>query len=165
MALDELGRGTATIDGSAIAGAVLEYLAETVGCRGVFATHYHKLADAYENDPDGLNGSKENGGSVQTMHMGCTVRTTDDAVDDIIFLYKLARGACPKSFGSNVAKLAGLPLDVVTRAATISARLEGGSEIQGLARAVSRALGDGAMGGVGVGTNTLKSLQRRVRSL
>jgi len=163
VALDELGRGTATIDGSAIAGAVLEYLAETVGCRGVFATHYHKLADAYENDPNDPNGSKENGGSVQTMHMGCTVRTTNDAVDDIIFLYKLARGACPKSFGSNVAKLAGLPLDVVTRAATISARLEGGSEIQGLARAVSRALGDGAMGGVGVGTNTLKSLQRKVR--
>lgn len=155
VALDELGRGTATIDGSAIAGAVLEYLARTVGCRGVFATHYHKLAEAYDAEESGKRDDK-----VAVMHMGCTVRTTDDAVDDIIFLYTLSNGACPKSFGANVAKLAGLPLDVVSRAASIAQKLEGGSEAHGLARAAARLLTDGET--TGVTSGSLKSVQESV---
>ena len=154
VALDELGRGTATIDGSAIAGAVLEYLARTVGCRRVFATHYHKLAEAY----DAEGGKKDD--KVAVMHMGCKVRSSEDAVEDIIFLYTLTEGACPKSFGTNVAKLAGLPLDVVARAASIAQKLEGGSEVQGLARAAARLLADGKAAGVRVGS--LKSVQESV---
>jgi len=154
VALDELGRGTATIDGSAIASAVLEYLARTVGCRGVFATHYHKLAESY----DAGGGKKDD--KVAVMHMGCTVRSTEDAVEDIIFLYTLTEGACPKSFGTNVAKLAGLPLDVVARAASIAQKLEGGSEVQGLARAAARLLADANFAGARVGS--LKSVQESV---
>lgn len=132
VALDELGRGTATIDGSAIASAVLRYLADSVGCRGVFATHYHKLAEAYEESKDT---------QVAVMHMGCAVRQSDDsAVDDIIFLYQLCPGSCPKSFGSNVAKLAGLPLEVVSRAAVISGRLDSHSETFAMALAASKVL-------------------------
>ena len=111
VALDELGRGTATVDGSSIAASVLEYLAHTVCCRGIFATHYHNVAESFENDE-----------KISLKHMGCTVTEANDGtgVDDVVFLYQLAEGSCPKSYGSNVAKLAGLPLDVVSRASTIS---------------------------------------------
>jgi DNA mismatch repair protein MSH6 len=114
VALDELGRGTATSDGSAIAAAVLEHLAHTIKCRGIFATHYHNVADAYRNDPQ-----------ISIQHMACAVRESDDSsgVDDVVFLYQLSNGACPKSYGANVAKLAGLPHNVVTRAVNVSQRL------------------------------------------
>ena len=114
VALDELGRGTATSDGSAIAAAVLEHLAHTIKCRGIFATHYHNVADAYSNDPQ-----------ISIQHMACAVRESDDnsGVDDVVFLYQLSKGACPKSYGANVAKLAGLPHNVVTRAVHVSQEL------------------------------------------
>jgi len=115
VALDELGRGTATVDGSSIASSVLDYLAHIVCCRGIFATHYHNVAESFENDD-----------KVSQMHMGCTVTQANDGtgVEDVIFLYQLTQGPCPKSYGANVAKLAGLPLDVVSRAATISHALD-----------------------------------------
>lgn len=115
VALDELGRGTATVDGSSIASSVLQYLSHTVTCRGIFATHYHNVAESFEEDDH-----------VALKHMACTVRESSDGsgVDDVIFLYQLTDGACPKSYGANVAKLAGLPIDVVSRAATISNRLD-----------------------------------------
>jgi len=114
VALDELGRGTATADGSAIASAVLEHLAHTIKCRGIFATHYHNVADAYRSDPQ-----------ISIQHMACAVRESDDnsGVDDVVFLYQLSKGACPKSYGANVAKLAGLPHNVVTRAVHVSQEL------------------------------------------
>ena len=68
VALDELGRGTATMDGAAIAGAVLEHLLRPVGCRGVFATHYHSLSEEHLNDP-----------TVSIQHMACHVREGDGA--------------------------------------------------------------------------------------
>ncbi|WPT16759.1 DNA mismatch repair protein MSH6 [Picochlorum sp. SENEW3] len=118
VALDELGRGTATVDGSSIASSVLQYLSHTVKCRGIFATHYHNVAESFEDDAH-----------VALKHMACTVRESSDGsgVDDVIFLYQLTAGACPKSYGANVAKLAGLPIDVVSRAATISSRLDHGA--------------------------------------
>jgi hypothetical protein len=66
VALDELGRGTATTDGAAIAYAVLHHLAHSVGCRGMFSTHYHRLADEHADDP-----------TVQLRHMACKVNTLD----------------------------------------------------------------------------------------
>ena len=68
VALDELGRGTATMDGVAIAAAVLEHATATVGCRGVFATHYHVLADDYADDK-----------CVGVKHMACKVEADHDS--------------------------------------------------------------------------------------
>jgi DNA mismatch repair protein MSH6 len=106
------------VDGSSIASSVLQYLSHTVKCRGIFATHYHNVAESFEDDDH-----------VALKHMACTVRESSDGsgVDDVIFLYQLTAGACPKSYGANVAKLAGLPIDVVSRAATISSRLDHGA--------------------------------------
>eukprot|EP00877_Chromochloris_zofingiensis_P003836 jgi/Chrzof1/13453/Cz07g33220.t1 len=116
VALDELGRGTATLDGAAIAAAVLDHLAHQTGCCGLFATHYHQLAEAHDSDP-----------TVSIMHMACAVAeetsegTTQPGVQEVTFLYKLTPGSCPRSYGTNVAKLAGLPAAVVHRAGQISA--------------------------------------------
>ncbi|GIL60874.1 hypothetical protein Vafri_15713 [Volvox africanus] len=121
VALDELGRGTATLDGAAVAGSVLQHLTTTTGCRGLFATHYHHLSDEHAADP-----------RVAVMHMACAVEDSADVavqessgsepINEVTFLYRLTRGACPKSYGTNVARLAGLPPRVVTRAAQVSAR-------------------------------------------
>eukprot|EP00798_Chlamydomonas_sp_ICE-L_P022857 gene22857-30030_t len=123
VALDELGRGTATLDGAAIASAVLHHMAHAIGCRGLFATHYHHLSTDYQEDP-----------SVSIMHMACAVSEGDGGVQEVTFLHKLTKGgemqevtvhkvtkgACPKSYGTNVARLAGLPNSVVARAAEMS---------------------------------------------
>ena len=102
LILDEIGRGTGTLDGLAIARAVVEYIADTrkIGAKTLFATHYHELT-ALEGIVDGvLNYSiavKENG-------------------DDIVFLRKIVRGGADKSYGIHVAKLAGVPELVIARA-------------------------------------------------
>jgi DNA mismatch repair protein MSH6 len=116
VALDELGRGTATTDGAAIAAAVLDHLAAAVKCRGVFATHYHHISDSHADDP-----------AVAIKHMACAVTPAEDGgdgVDQVTFLYRLSDGACPKSYGVNVARLAGLPDAVVRRAAVVSQQAE-----------------------------------------
>ena len=115
VALDELGRGTATTDGAAIAAAVLDHLAATVKCRGIFATHYHHISDSHADDP-----------SVAIKHMACAVTPAEEAggVDQVTFLYRLSDGACPKSYGVNVARLAGIPECVVRRAAAVSQLVE-----------------------------------------
>jgi DNA mismatch repair protein MSH6 len=194
VALDELGRGTATTDGAAIAAAVLEHLSTSVccrcvkslgkpvlavlrayeylsvhkadygchpvvaraavSCRGLFATHYHRLSDEHAVDP-----------RVAVSHMACAVTPPgpDGQPETVTFLYQLAEGAdlasscskiliwepesvtaamsasdfisercdcnltagaCPKSYGMNVARLAGLPTSVVARAATIAHQAE-----------------------------------------
>ena len=125
VALDELGRGTATSDGAAIASAVLDHFASTVKCRGIFATHYHHIADSHAEDA-----------AVAIKHMACKVTTpqntttTDDhddggaVVEEVTFLYKLTQGACPKSYGVNVARLAGLPERIVKRAAVVSSQTQ-----------------------------------------
>eukprot|EP01127_Copromyxa_protea_P019622 TRINITY_DN6415_c0_g1_i2.p1 TRINITY_DN6415_c0_g1~~TRINITY_DN6415_c0_g1_i2.p1 ORF type:complete len:626 (+),score=111.18 TRINITY_DN6415_c0_g1_i2:317-2194(+) len=105
--LDELGRGTSTFDGYAIAYAVLTKLRD-LGCRTLFSTHYHKLNDEFQNDP-----------LVSLGHMAC-----EDSGSTITFLYQLKEGPCPKSYGMNVAQLANLPEGVVARAEEMGGKFE-----------------------------------------
>ncbi|KAM6922733.1 DNA mismatch repair protein Msh6 [Lycodopsis pacificus] len=102
--LDELGRGTATYDGTAIASAVVKELAEKICCRTLFSTHYHSLVEDYANNP-----------AVRLGHMACMVENEceDPSQETITFLYKFITGACPKSYGFNAARLASLPEAVI----------------------------------------------------
>lgn len=108
--LDEIGRGTSTFDGLAIAWAVVEYLCDKqqVGAKTLFATHYHELSE--------LEGHLE---GVQNYCI--SVR---EHGEDVIFLRKIVRGGADKSFGIHVARLAGVPHPVLVRAHEIQARLE-----------------------------------------
>ncbi|KAK7284586.1 hypothetical protein RJT34_19335 [Clitoria ternatea] len=113
VALDELGRGTSTSDGQAIAESVLEHFVRKVQCRGLFSTHYHRLALDYQKDP-----------KVCLSHMACQVGGGISGLDEVTFLYRLTPGACPKSYGVNVARLAGLPTSVLQKAAGKSREFE-----------------------------------------
>jgi len=113
IVLDEVGRGTATYDGIAVATAVAEYIAKKLKARTLFATHYHELTEL-EGKVDG----------VVNYHM--EVKETPEG--GIEFLYTLKRGASNKSFGVTVAKMAGLPEEVVKRAEEILRALEGERE-------------------------------------
>ena len=106
--LDEIGRGTATFDGLAIAHACLEYLHDHNQCRTLFATHYHELI-ALEDRLANL--------------YPCTMQVKEWQ-NDIVFLHKVGAGAASRSYGVHVAKLAGLPADVVSRAEAILTLLE-----------------------------------------
>ncbi|MES2504576.1 MAG: DNA mismatch repair protein MutS [Myxococcota bacterium] len=106
--LDEIGRGTSTFDGLSIAWAVVEYLHNHIGARTLFATHYHELTKLSE--------------SLARMH-NVQVSVLEKA-GDIQFLYTLAEGAAEKSYGIQVAKLAGLPRHVLERASEVLASLE-----------------------------------------
>ncbi|XP_971522.4 probable DNA mismatch repair protein Msh6 [Tribolium castaneum] len=115
--LDELGRGTSTHDGNAIATAYVEKLT-TINCRTLFSTHYHSLVDHFEARRD-----------VQLGHMACMVENDDDPTEEsVTFLYKMARGRCPKSYGFNVARLSGLKHCIVSRGREISKQLENESK-------------------------------------
>ena len=107
--LDEIGRGTSTYDGLSIAWAVTERLHE-LGARTVFATHYHELVGLAESLP-------------RAAAFNVAVRETGQ---DIVFLYRLQPGGSDRSYGVHVARLAGLPPDVVGRAARILHMLESG---------------------------------------
>jgi DNA mismatch repair protein MutS len=98
--LDEVGRGTGTSDGQAIAQAVAELLAKEVKAKTIFTTHYHELAKLAEGIPGVVNARLE-------------VR---EGRDEVTFLYKVVPGAAQQSYGVYVAKLAGLPPQVVERA-------------------------------------------------
>ncbi|KAJ7197253.1 muts domain V-domain-containing protein [Mycena pura] len=104
--LDELGRGTSTFDGMAIAGAVLHQLATHTLSLSIFATHYGSLTDDFAYHPN-----------VRNVYMDTIV---DDAKREMIFLYKLVAGVAVSSFGTHVANLAGVPLKVVERADIVS---------------------------------------------
>jgi len=106
--LDEIGRGTATFDGLSIAWATVEYLHDVCRCRALFATHYHELT--------ALAGRLANLATV-TMDV-------KEWQDEIVFLHKVRPGAADRSYGIQVAKLAGLPAAVVKRAREVLARLE-----------------------------------------
>jgi DNA mismatch repair protein MutS len=120
--LDEIGRGTSTYDGVAIAWAVSEHLHDRTGCKTVFATHYHELTQL----ADELDGVR---------NFNVAVREVDDRV---LFLHRLQPGGADRSYGIEVGRLAGLPSEVVTRARAVLALLEGDH----LARELST--GDGA---------------------
>ncbi|XP_029829430.3 DNA mismatch repair protein Msh6 [Ixodes scapularis] len=114
--LDELGRGTSTHDGMSIAHAVVKELSTKIHCRTLFSTHYHHLVEGFTSDPN-----------VYLGHMACMVENEnedDPTQETIVFLYKFARGACPKSYGFNAAKLAGIPPDIIKRAFCKSKSLE-----------------------------------------
>ncbi|MBI3096800.1 MAG: DNA mismatch repair protein MutS [Planctomycetes bacterium] len=110
--LDEIGRGTSTFDGVAIAWAVAEYLHDRVGARTLFATHYHELTELSSTLPGARN-----------YHVA--VR---EAGDGIVFLRKIVEGGTDKSYGIHVARLAGIPGEVVARARIILDGLETGHE-------------------------------------
>ena len=104
--LDEFGRGTATFDGTAIASSVLDAIVSGIKCLTLFSTHYHSILD----EARGWKG-------VRLGHMQCLVNEDDSAESEsIVFLYKLASGSCPKSYGFNVAKLAGIHSDIISLA-------------------------------------------------
>lgn len=106
--LDEVGRGTSTYDGMSIAYAVLEYIYEKIKAKTLFATHYHELTKL-ENMFDGI------------MNYNISV---EENSDEIIFLRKVVLGAADKSYGIQVSKLAGLPMEVINKAKHILNNLE-----------------------------------------
>lgn len=113
VVIDELGRGTSTHDGNAIATAYVKKLT-TVGCRTLFSTHYHSLVDNFVDVKD-----------IQLGHMPCLVANEEDPLQEsIVFLYKMSEGRCPKSYGFNAAKLAGLDRKIVVRGVEIAKQLE-----------------------------------------
>lgn len=113
VVLDEIGRGTATFDGLAIAWAVAEHLHEANRCRAVFATHYHELTRLADKLEAGAN-----------AHL-----RAKEWKGDLVFLHEVSPGPADRSYGIQVAKLAGLPKSAVERARAVLARLEanGGS--------------------------------------
>jgi len=108
--LDEIGRGTATYDGLALAWAVTEYLHEARGPRPrtIFATHYHELTQLADKLPRLAN-----------AHV-----TVKEWGDGVVFLHRVADGAADRSYGIHVARLAGLPASVIERAQEVLAELE-----------------------------------------
>ncbi|MEM8581795.1 MAG: DNA mismatch repair protein MutS, partial [Pseudomonadota bacterium] len=108
--LDEIGRGTATYDGLSIAWATLEHLHDVNRCRALFATHYHELTSLAGQLPEADN---------------ATV-AVKEWEGDVVFLHEVRQGAADRSYGVQVAKLAGLPPAVVERARAVLDRLEKG---------------------------------------
>jgi DNA mismatch repair protein MutS len=108
LVLDEIGRGTSTFDGLAIAWAVAEHIHDVVGARTLFATHYHELCDLVREKP-----------RAQNLTMAVT-----EVDGRVVFLRKIVQGAASRSYGIHVAKLAGLPEVVLARARQILANLE-----------------------------------------
>ena len=107
---DELGRGTATYDGMSLAQAILEYTHDRIGCKTLFSTHYHELTSLEKNLRH-----------LKNKHVSASV--ADDG-EEIIFLHKVKEGSIDRSYGINVAKLAGLPTEVISRASEILATYE-----------------------------------------
>lgn len=109
---DEIGRGTATYDGMAIAQAVLEYLDE-LSPRTLFATHYHELTALVGDDAGRLH------------NVSCLTIDVREHNNDIVFMHKIVAGVANRSYGIHVAKMAGMPASVVARAESVLAGLEG----------------------------------------
>jgi DNA mismatch repair protein MutS len=106
--LDEIGRGTSTFDGMSIAWAVAEHIHDNIGAKTIFATHYHELTDLAKKLP-------------RVKNMNVAVREWNNQV---VFLYKLIEGGSDHSYGIHVAKLAGLPPEVIARARQVLTDLE-----------------------------------------
>jgi DNA mismatch repair protein MutS len=118
--LDEIGRGTSTYDGVSIAWAVSEHLHDVVGCKTIFATHYHELTQL----ADELSGVRNY--TVDVREVG----------DEVLFLHRLRPGGADRSYGIEVGRLAGLPSAVLARARAILRLLEGGHLVASSASAV-----------------------------
>ncbi|MEB3243374.1 MAG: DNA mismatch repair protein MutS [Cyanobacteriota bacterium] len=111
--LDEIGRGTATFDGLAIAWAVAEALAQDLKARTVFATHYHELNELAAQQPNVAN--------AQVL--------VEETGDDLLFLHKVVPGGASRSYGIEAARLAGVPPGVVRRAKEVLGRIEANSHV------------------------------------
>ncbi len=111
--LDEIGRGTATFDGLSIAWAVAEHLADGIGARTIFATHYHELNELAELLP--------NVGNAQVL--------VEETGNDLVFLHRVCRGGASRSYGIEAARLAGVPASVVLRARQVLGRIEANSHV------------------------------------
>jgi DNA mismatch repair protein MutS len=118
--LDEIGRGTATFDGLSIAWAAIEHLHESNRCRALFATHYHELTALSAKLPRLFNATVR----VKEWH------------GDVVFLHEVLPGSADRSYGIQVAKLAGLPAGVIARAKAVLAKLEA-ADRGGAARALA----------------------------
>jgi DNA mismatch repair protein MutS len=111
LILDEIGRGTSTYDGLAIARAVVEHLHDDIQARTLFATHYHELAALAD----------------ELAHLSVyTVAISEDEENGIVFLHRVVPGCAEHSFGVHVAKLAGMPQKIIRRAETVLQQLEAG---------------------------------------
>ncbi|MDE0864106.1 MAG: DNA mismatch repair protein MutS [Rubripirellula sp.] len=106
--LDEIGRGTSTYDGLSLAWAITEHLHEQIGCRTLFATHYHELTQLEESLP-------------RVSNLNVAVKEWDD---EVVFLHRIVKGGADKSYGIHVARLAGIPAEVNERAKDVLAQLE-----------------------------------------
>ncbi|MFN0197893.1 MAG: DNA mismatch repair protein MutS [Planctomycetaceae bacterium] len=106
--LDEIGRGTSTYDGISIAWAITEFLHDSLGCRTLFATHYHELTALTASLP-------------QARNWNVAVHEQDE---QIVFLHQIVPGAADKSYGIHVARLAGIPVEVIDRAKIVLDTLE-----------------------------------------
>ena len=113
IVLDEVGRGTSTYDGVSIAWAVAEHIHDAIGARTLFATHYHELVALAESRP-------------RVRNVSVAVR---EHKNEIVFLRRVVPGGANKSYGIDVARLAGLPRPVIGRAREIMAKLEGGHQL------------------------------------
>jgi DNA mismatch repair protein MutS len=113
VVLDEVGRGTSTFDGVSIAWAVTEFLHDAIGARTLFATHYHELVALAETRP-------------RVRNVSVAVR---EHRGEIVFLRRVVPGGASKSYGIDVARLAGLPRSVIARARQILGQLEGGATL------------------------------------
>jgi DNA mismatch repair protein MutS len=111
--LDEIGRGTSTYDGVAIAWAVAEHLHERIGCKAIFATHYHELTQLADR-------------FARIVNFNVAVH---EAGEEVIFLHRLRPGGADRSYGIHVGRLAGLPADVVARARDVLRSLEAGHRV------------------------------------
>jgi DNA mismatch repair protein MutS len=120
--LDEIGRGTSTYDGLAIAWAVAEHLHDAIGCRALFATHYHELCELAQTRPTAVNFN------VAAKQYG----------DEVVFLHKLIAGGANRSYGVAVAQLAGIPELVLARARALLSELESGGPLPSGAHASLR---------------------------
>jgi DNA mismatch repair protein MutS len=127
IVLDEVGRGTSTYDGVSIAWAIAEHLHDAVGARTLFATHYHELTALAERRP-------------RLRNLSVAVSEKNG---EIVFLRRVVPGGASKSYGIDVARLAGLPRPVIARARQILGQLERGNRIGGTNQ-LSLALLDGA---------------------
>lgn len=106
--LDEIGRGTSTYDGIAIASSVVEYLSSHIGAKTLFATHYGELTDLEQKLPN-----------VKNLHVA-----VQEAGKEIVFLHRIAQGPADRSYGIHVAKIAGMPSSVIKRAEEVLLSLE-----------------------------------------
>ncbi|KAE9400754.1 hypothetical protein BT96DRAFT_956745 [Gymnopus androsaceus JB14] len=113
--LDELGRGTSTFDGMAIANAVLQHLVQSTKCKTLFITHYPLVAAEME---------KRYPSEIQNLYMGYTAECRVDGTRDITFLYRLTKGIASDSFGVECGRLAGLPEEILRAASQKSSMMQ-----------------------------------------